>query len=58
MKRATPVEMRKCLEAVQTLKKYGIRFVPIPSLDDIDQEALKVEMVRRLELLEKRANSN
>lgn len=58
MKRATPSEMRKCLEAVQTLKEYGIRFVPIPSLDDIDQKALKVEMDRRLELLKKRANSN
>ena len=30
MNRASPVDLRKCLEAAHMLENIGIRFVPIP----------------------------
>jgi hypothetical protein len=48
MERASPVEMRKALEAVQVLKQAGILFVPIPVLDKEDQIELVKNVQRRL----------
>ena len=48
MQRATSVEMRKCLVAVEAFKQAGIRFVPMPVLDDADNDALAYEMKERL----------
>lgn len=53
--RATPVQMRKALEAVNLLKKAGILFVPMPTLDEADHEIKVIEMMRRLEELEARS---
>lgn len=30
MIKASPTEMRKCLEAVKILKDFGLAFIPIP----------------------------
>lgn len=53
MEKATPVEMRKCLVAVEAFKKAGIKFVPMPVLDDDDQDALADQMKERLEKIER-----
>ncbi|CDQ53054.1 TPA: DUF1382 family protein [Klebsiella pneumoniae] len=46
MNRASPVDLRKCLEAAHGLAHIGIRFVPIPvvteeELQECDQWAKK-----------------
>lgn len=48
MDKASPVEMRKALEAVHTLKQAGILFVPMPVLDKFDQIELIKNVQRRL----------
>ena len=53
MKRATPVETRKCLQAVEAFKQAGIRFIPMPVLDDADNDALAGQMKERLEKIER-----
>jgi tagatose-1,6-bisphosphate aldolase len=52
MNKATPVEMRKCLVAVEALKMAGVRFVPMPVLSDKDNDELCEQMRDRLEKLE------
>jgi hypothetical protein len=51
MERASPVEMRKCLELVEQLKKAGIAFMPIPIIND--HEALYEMLNKKLEVLER-----
>lgn len=47
--RANPVEMRKALQAVDTLKMAGLLFVPMPVLNEEDGMKLLAEMMQRLE---------
>lgn len=47
--RANPVEMRKALQAVETLKMAGLLFVPMPVLNEEDGVKLLAEMMQRLE---------
>lgn len=49
MNRASPVELRKCLEASHGMAQIGIRFVPIPVATDEEFEALSAELSRKLE---------
>ena len=41
MNRASPVDLRKCLEAAHGLAHIGIRFVPIPVATDEEFQALR-----------------
>jgi hypothetical protein len=52
VKKATPVEMRKSLEAAMALRNAGIKFVPMPVLNDEDHAYLISELDRRLEIIE------
>lgn len=54
MRKETPVEMRRALDAVEVFKKAGTLFVPMPALDKEDHDNLAVEMLQRLESMEKR----
>ena len=49
MERATPVQMRKALEAVEALRKAGIEFVPIPVVSSEDRAKLLGIMMKRVE---------
>ncbi len=49
MNRATSVEMRKALQAVELMKEAGLRFVPMPALDDHDHAELVAKMQKRLD---------
>ncbi len=49
MNRASPVDLRKCLEAAHGLAHIGIRFVPIPVATDEEFQALSAELSRKLE---------
>ncbi|BAS41552.1 hypothetical protein KOJKO3_c3538 [Klebsiella oxytoca] len=49
MNRASPVDLRKCLEAAHGLAHIGIRFVPIPAATEEEFQALSAELSRRLE---------
>ena len=51
MERASPVEMRKCLELVDQLKKAGIAFMPIPIIED--QEELYQMLTEKLDIIER-----
>ena len=53
MDKCSPVEMRKCLEVVQVLKEAGIRFVPMPVIDDDDRQKLLRQLGLRLRKFEK-----
>ena len=53
MERATPVQMRDSLEMANALKMSGLRFVPIPVLDDADFAKLSTMLLQRLEEIEK-----
>lgn len=52
MQRASPVELRKALEVVETLKKAGVLFVPMPVLNKEDHERLIADFKVRLESIE------
>lgn len=54
MNKATPVQMRTSLMLVSALKHGGIRFVPMPVLDEKDYERQVVEMNHRLERMASR----
>ena len=49
MKRATPVQLRKALEAANGLAKQGINFVCMPVVDEADGANLAIQAVNRLE---------
>lgn len=49
MNRASPVDLRKCLEAAHGLAQIGIRFVPIPVATEEEFQTLAAELSRRLE---------
>lgn len=52
MQKALPVELRKALEVVESLKKAGILFVPMPVLNTEDHGRLISDLRDRLELME------
>lgn len=49
MNRASPVDLRKCLEAAHGLAHIGIRFVPVPVATEEEFQALSAELSRKLE---------
>lgn len=49
MKRATPVQLRKCLEVANELAKAGISFVCMPVVDEADGINLSGQAAERLE---------
>ncbi|MCP4365446.1 MAG: DUF1382 family protein [Planctomycetes bacterium] len=51
MDRATPVQMRQSLEIVDQFKKAGIRFVPMPVINDADFSVRSNEMRERLDTI-------
>lgn len=51
MEKASPAEMRKALEVVDTLKKGGILFVPVPVMGDKDHQNLISILDYRLEAI-------
>lgn len=53
MNRASPVEMRKVLAIVETMKQAGVLFVPMPVLNQEDHEHLLTQMSMRLNQIEK-----
>lgn len=57
MNKATPLQMRICLEVVDSFKKAGLRFVPLPSYDDDDYDFLVSLMAKRLDEIEKQCNN-
>jgi len=52
MNRCSPVEMRKNLELVQTLKFSGIDFVAVPVLSESQKDELLALVSKRLTKLE------
>ncbi|HBM2888088.1 TPA: DUF1382 family protein [Klebsiella oxytoca] len=58
MNRASPVDLRKCLEAAHGLAHIGIRFVPIPVATEEEFQALSAELSRRLEQMAVEAENN
>nr|DAF40293.1 MAG TPA: Protein of unknown function (DUF1382) [Caudoviricetes sp.] len=58
MNRASPVDLRKCLEAAHGLAQIGVRFVPIPAATDEELLSLSAELSRRLELMAVEAEKN
>ena len=57
MNRASPVEMRKSLEFVNILKHAGIRFVPMPVLDEIEFNECLAAANAKLEELDRRISA-
>ncbi|WP_027921550.1 DUF1382 family protein [Pseudomonas sp. URMO17WK12:I12] len=55
MNRASPVQLRKALEAADAMAKAGILFVAIPVLNPQDYFDLLFNLDARLERLEKEA---
>lgn len=55
MNRATPVEMRKSLEMVETMKNAGLRFMLMPCLSETDCVALIVQVQIRLGVIARQA---
>lgn len=49
MKRATPVQLRKALEAAKALAEHGINLVCIPVVDEADGANLVSQAADRLE---------
>jgi hypothetical protein len=49
MNKASPIEMRKALEIVETFKKVGILFVPMPVRSKEELEQTVAEMQHRLD---------
>lgn len=55
--KATPVQMRKALEAVEHFRRAGIRFVPMPVVNETEHAAMVKLMMTRLRELEQRAEA-
>ena len=58
MERVTPVQSRKQLEASRVMTEQGIRFVPVPALNDADYEALVTMMQNKLDEIIWHVNKN
>ncbi|MFP2422186.1 DUF1382 family protein [Pseudescherichia vulneris] len=58
MNRASPVDLRKSLEAANSLARIGIRFVPIPVATEEEFQTLAAELSRRLEQMAVKAEMN
>lgn len=46
--RCSPVQMRKILVMVETMRRAGMEFVPVPVLNDQDRDKLMSIMAERL----------
>ena len=55
MKRADPADLRKAKYLVEEFVRAGIDFVPIPVIDQDDNNELAMDLQRRLEQIEKEA---
>ncbi len=58
MNRACPVDLRKSLEAANSLARIGIRFVPIPVATEEEFQTLATELSQRLENMAVEAERN
>ena len=58
MQKATPIQMRESLQIVDELKRAGIRFVPMPVVDDADFMDRMIEVTYKLDEIEKIANQS
>ncbi|KTK40650.1 hypothetical protein ASU64_13455 [Enterobacter hormaechei subsp. hoffmannii] len=58
MNRASPVDLRKSLEAAHCLAKIGIRFVPMPVATEEEFQTLAAKSLRRLEQMAVEAEKN
>ena len=58
MNRASPVDLRKCLEIANHLAHIGIRFVPILVAIEEEFQTLAAELSRRLEQMAVEAEKN
>ena len=52
MNRASPIDLRKSLEAAHQLVKAGIAFVPMPASSPEELAELQQQMLARLEAME------
>ncbi len=48
MERATPVELRRSMEAADAMKDSGLRFVPMPVIGEEDHKNLVLQMYEKL----------
>jgi hypothetical protein len=48
MERASPKDIKQCMEAAESMANAGLRFVPIPAVDEADHLLLLKEMFSRL----------
>ena len=55
MKRADPAEMRKIMKVVESMKRSGILFVPIPVMNETDHITLLDTLKGRMDHLVKKA---
>ena len=51
MNRASPADLRKCLETANMLAHSGIRFVPIPAVTDAEFATLSAIFADKIESL-------
>lgn len=51
MNKASPVDLRKCLEAANMLAQMGIRFVPMPAATDAEFALLSAMFMDKMEAL-------
>lgn len=58
MNRASPVDLRKCLEIANRLALIGVRFVPIPVVSDEEFQALLSDFSMRLDQIAVEAEKN
>lgn len=54
MDRATPLEMGKSLSLVDTMKKFGMPFIPVPYFNLKQRDKLIQQLQKQLKLLEKK----
>ncbi|HAM5330755.1 TPA: DUF1382 family protein [Escherichia coli] len=51
MNKASPVDLRKCLEAANMLAQIGVRFVPMPAATDAEFAMLSAMFMDKLEAI-------
>ena len=51
MNKASPVDLRKCIEAANMLAQIGIRFVPMPAATDAEFAMLSAMFMDKMEAL-------